>query len=124
LSVLTSYGITPDTMEVPMLATTDIVKLGQLPKGLPVYTNKIVSSLDGLIIVNRIKSHTSFKSNIESGLCKILAVGFGNHKGASLVHSLGVKGLSEYLVKIAEIVLREIPVLCGLEILENGYDKT
>ena len=71
LSVLASYGITPDKMEVPVLATTGVIKLGQLPDGLPVYTNKIVSSLDGLIIVNRIKPHTSFKSNIESGLCKI-----------------------------------------------------
>ena len=89
-------------MGVPVRATTEVTKLGKLENGLPVYFNKIAYSFDGLIIVNRIKVHTSFKSNIESGLCKMLAVGLGNHKGASLVHSMGVKGLSDYMVKFAQ----------------------
>jgi hypothetical protein len=108
LSILESYGITEEKMGVPVKATTETVEFGKLENGLPVYLNKIAISLNGLIIINRIKVHTSFKSNIESGLCKMLAVGLGNHKGATLVHSLGVKGLSDYMIGI----------------LENSYDKT
>jgi hypothetical protein len=59
-----------------------------------------------------------------NGLCKMLAVGLGNHKGATLVHSLGVKGLSDYMVKFAEVILQKAPILCGIGILENSYDKT
>lgn len=123
LSILESYRITKEKMGVPIKATTEIVELGKLENGLPVYFNKIALSLDGLIIINRVKVHTSFKSDIESGLCKMLTVGLGGHKGASLVHSLGVKGLAEYIVKFAEVILKKAPILCGIGILENGYDK-
>jgi len=54
----------------------------------------------------------------------MLAVGLGNHRGATLVHSLGVKGLSDYMAKFAEVILKKTPILCGIGILENGYDKT
>jgi len=124
LSILASYGITEEKMRVPIKATTKTVALGKLENSLPVYFNKIANSLDGLIIVNRIKVHTSFKSDIESGLCKMLAVGLGGHIGATLVHSLGVKGLSDYMVKFAEIIIQKASILCGIGILENGYEKT
>jgi len=54
----------------------------------------------------------------------MLAVGLGNHRGATLVHSLGVKGLSDYMVQFAEVILKKSPIICGIGILENGYDKT
>jgi len=123
LSILESYGITEEKLGVPVKATNKVIELGKLENDLPVYFNKIAYSFDGLIIINRIKVHTSFKSDIESGLCKMLAVGLGNHKGASLVHSMGVKGLSDYMVKFAEVILQKAPILCGIGILENGYDK-
>jgi len=124
LLILASYGITEEKMGVPVRATDEVIELGKLENELPVYFNKMAHSLDGLIIVNRIKVHTSFKSDIESGLCKMLAVGLGGHKGASLVHSLGVEGLSDYMVKFAEVILKKVPILCGIGILENSYDKT
>jgi len=54
----------------------------------------------------------------------MLAVGLGNHEGASLVHHLGVKGLRDYMVDFARGILERAPVLCGLGILENAYDDT
>ena len=68
--------------------------------------------------------HTAFKSDIESGLHKMLSVGLGNHQGASLVHALGVKGLQDYMVGFAKIILEKAPILCGVGILENAYDET
>jgi len=124
LSILESYGITEEKLGVRIKATTEAIKLGEFKNGLPVYFNKNAYSFDGLIIINRIKVHTSFKSDIESGLHKMLAVGLGNHQGATLVHSLGVKGLSDYMVQFAEVILKKFPILCGIGILENGYDKT
>jgi nickel-dependent lactate racemase len=111
-------------MGVPIKNSMDVVELGRLENGLPVYFDKIAFEVDGIIVVNRIKVHTAFKSDIESGLHKILSVGLGNHKGASLVHYLGVSGIRDYMVEFAKVVLEKAPVLCGLGILENAYDDT
>jgi len=122
--VLEKYGFTEASMGVPIKATMDVVELGTLQNGLKVYFDKIACESDGIIAVNRVKVHTGFKSSIESGLHKILAVGLGNHKGASLVHALGVKGLTNYMVEFASVILEKAPVLCGIGILENAYDET
>jgi len=122
--VLENYGVTEKTMGVPIKSSMDVVELGRLENGLPVYFDKVAFEADGIVVVNRIKVHTAFKSAIESGLCKILSVGLGNHKGASLVHYLGVKGLRDYMVDFAKVILEKAPVLCGLGILENAYDDT
>jgi hypothetical protein len=122
--VIRNYGITEETMGVPIKSSMDVVELGRLENGLPVYFDKAAFEADGIVVVNRIKVHTAFKSAIESGLCKMLSVGLGNHEGASLVHYLGVKGLRDYMVDFARVILNKAPVLCGLGILENAYDDT
>jgi len=91
---------------------------------LPVYFDKIAYNADGIIVVNRVKVHTAFKAEIESGLHKMLSVGLGNHQGAKLVHSLGVKGIRDYMVEFAKVILKKAPILAGFGILENGYDQT
>jgi hypothetical protein len=124
IKVLKGYGITEEAMGVPVRSSMEVVELGRLKNGLPVYFDKIASESDGIIVVNRIKVHTAFKAEIESGLHKMLSVGLGNHQGASLVHCLGVRGLRDYMVEFAKVILKKAPVLCGLGILENAYDDT
>lgn len=122
--VLEHYGITEGSMGVPIQATMDTVELDHLENGLPVHFDRIAYHADGVIAVNRVKVHTVFKGKIESGLHKILAVGLGNHRGASEVHSLGVKGLRDYMVEFAKVILKKAPIIAGFGILENGYDRT
>ena len=62
-------------MGVPIRSSMDVVELGPLKNGLPVYFDKMASESDGIIVVNRIKVHTAFKAEIESGLHKMLSVG-------------------------------------------------
>lgn len=122
--VLAGYGITEKSMEVPIKATMDTIQLDRLENGLPVYFDKIAYNTDGIIVVNRVKVHTAFKAELESGLHKMLSVGLGNHKGAKLVHSLGIKGIRDYMVEFAKIILKKAPILAGFAILENAYDET
>jgi len=122
--VLSHYGITEKSMSVPIKATMDTVQLDYLENGLPVHFDRIAYHADGIIAVNRVKVHTAFKGKIESGLHKILAVGLGNHRGARLVHSLGVKGLRDYMVEFAKVILKKAPIIAGFGILENEYDRT
>lgn len=111
-------------MGVPIKASMETVELGQLKNGLPIFFDKIAYLADGIIVVNRVKVHTAFKAEIESGLHKMLSVGLGNHQGAKLVHSLGVKGLRDYMFEFAKLILEKAPILAGFAILENGYDQT
>ncbi|HER24577.1 MAG TPA: DUF2088 domain-containing protein [Candidatus Atribacteria bacterium] len=122
--VLANYGITEESMGVPIKASMETVELGQLKNGLPIFFDKIAYLADGIIVVNRVKVHTAFKAEIESGLHKMLSVGLGNHQGAKLVHSLGVKGLRDYMFEFAKLILEKAPILAGFAILENGYDQT
>jgi len=122
--ILTNYGITEKSMGVPIKASMEVVELGRLENGLPVYFDKIAYNADGIIVVNRVKVHTAFKAEIESGLHKMLSVGLGNHEGAKLVHYLGVKGIQDYMVEFAEVILKKAPILAGFAILENAYDET
>jgi len=122
--VLAGYGITEKSMGVPIKATMDTIQLDRLENGLPVYFDKIAYNADGIIVVNRVKVHTAFKAELESGLHKMLSVGLGNHKGAKLVHSLGVKGIRDYMVEFAKMILKKAPILAGFAILENAYDET
>jgi len=110
-NILASYDITEESMGVPILATMDVVELGTLKNGLPVYFDKYAFQSDGIIVVNRIKAHTAFKAKIESGLLKILSVGLGNHKGATTIHCLGPKHISDHVVQSAKIIL------------ENGFSN-
>jgi hypothetical protein len=121
--VLRSYGITEESMGVPIKATMDVVELGRLKNGLPVYFDKYAFQADGIIVVNRVKVHTVFKAKIESGLHKMLAVGLGNHQGATSIHCLGPKSIPDNVVNAAKIILKKAPILCGLGILENAYDE-
>jgi len=121
--VLKSYGITEESMGVPIQATMDVVELGRLKNGLPVYFDKYAFQADGIIVVNRVKVHTVFKAKIESGLHKMLAVGLGNHQGATSMHCLGPKYIPDNVVNAAKIILKKVPILCGLGILENAYDE-
>ena len=122
--ILTNYGITEESMGVSIKASMETVELDQLKNGLPVYFDKIAYNADGIIVVNRVKVHTAYKAEIESGLHKMLSVGLGNHQGAKLVHSLGVKGIRDYMVEFAKVILKKAPILAGFGILENGYDRT
>lgn len=122
--VLEHYGITEESMGVTIKATMDTIELGTLKNGLPIHFDKIAYQADGVIAVNRIKVHTAYKGEIESGLHKILSVGLGNHLGASLVHYLGIKGLKYYMVEFAKVILKKAPIIGGFGILENGYDRT
>jgi Lactate racemase N-terminal domain len=123
--VLATYGITEERLGVPIRATMEVVELGRTPRGMPVLVDKIAAEADWVAVINRIKPHTEFSGDIESGLMKMMAIGFGNHRGALNTHQQAVK--YSYRVAIPEIgmaILERLPVLFGLGILENAYDQT
>lgn len=124
LEVLKSYGITEQAMGVPILSSMETVILGYTEDGAPVHFDKNASAMDGIILVNRVKPHTDFHGDIESGVIKQMVIGLGKQKGASTVHRRGTWGLANVIPRAARIILDKMPILMGLAILENAQDRT
>lgn len=124
LAILHHLGITEQAVGCPILATMDVVTVGHLDHGTPVCLDRHAAEADGILLINRIKPHTSFKADIESGLAKMAAVGLGKRVGAEFVHSRGVAGLRTHIVPMARIIVEQGRVLAGLAILEDAHEQT
>lgn len=122
--LLADLGITEESIGCPIQSTMEVVELGTLADGTPVFMDRYAAEADGVLVINRIKPHTSFKAEIESGLAKMCAVGLGKQRGAEMVHRRGVYGLRALLVPMARMVVERGRVLAGLAILEDARDDT
>ncbi|MFB0520968.1 MAG: lactate racemase domain-containing protein [Desulfatiglandales bacterium] len=123
--VLKKYGITEETMGVPIKSSMEVVEIGSTPDGLPVFLDKHASRADHIGVVNRVKPHTDFKAPIESGLMKMMTIGLGKQKGADLYHR-GVVQYNYYqiVVSVAREVIKRSPIAFGLALVENQRDET
>ncbi len=121
--ILESYGITEEKMNVPMHSSMEVVQIGTSKSGLPIYFDKIAHESDGIIIVNRVKVHTNFSGDHESGILKMLAIGLGKHKGCAEIHKFTMDEYFPALIpKIGQEILALEPILAGVGLLENGWD--
>ena len=124
LEVLASYGITEATMGVPIRATMQVVEIGENRDGLPIYADQEAAQADGIIVINRVKLHTDFRGEVESGLLKMLVIGMGNQQGARMTHSQGFDRFHQLIPEIGEQILARMPVLFGLAVVEDGHHAT
>jgi hypothetical protein len=119
-ALLAEYGITEREVGVPIRATMDTVVVGTLDDGTPCYMDRYAHESDGVIVVGRVKAHTAFRGDIESGLCKMLAIGLGKQRGAETAHS---RGLKETIPLAAGMCLKSGKVVLGLGLVENAYHR-
>jgi hypothetical protein len=119
--VLAELGITEESMSVPIVSSMDVASLGRLRSGAEVFFAKDALAADHIAVINRVKPHTAFRAEIESGLCKILAVGCGRQKGASNMHKFD---LAKTIVPAAQMIMQKAHVLCGLAVTENALGGT
>jgi hypothetical protein len=122
VSLLAALGITPETVGAPVEEDPEILVLGEV-EGLPVHCLRAAARADGIVVVNRIKPHTSYTGEYESGLAKMLAVGLGGRRGAAMVHAQGAKSIPGLVPRMAEAVLSRTKVLAGIALIENGVDR-
>ncbi len=111
-------------MGAPVEATMDVVQVGELEDYTPVLLNKLAREADGIVLVNRIKPHTSFRGPFESGLMKMMTIGLGSHKGATLAHSKGAQGIARLIHAWGRTILDRMPVIMGIAVVENACDRT
>jgi len=121
--LLDSLGIT-EALGAPVLTCADCRVVGATAGGLPVHTLATALAMDGILVINRVKTHTSFKGYVESGLTKIMVVGLGGPKGARQFHGFGAEELPRLLQEIGTVLLGKLPVLGALAVIENAYEET
>jgi Lactate racemase N-terminal domain len=119
-AVLAEYGITEPEVGAPILATMETVEVGALEDGTPCYMDRNAWEGDAVVVVGRVKAHTAFRADIESGLCKMLAIGLGKQRGADTNHA---RGLAETIPAAASVILSTGKVALGLGLVENAYHK-
>jgi hypothetical protein len=123
VAMLASLGMTETTLGAPIISSMEVIEIGRLVNGMPVYIDKIAASADGIVIANRVKPHTDFVGELESGLTKMAVLGLGKEKGAAMVHSYGVEGLHDLMPLAARLITQKTPVLFGLATVENAYHE-
>jgi hypothetical protein len=123
VEILESLGVTEEFCGAPICSSMEVVELGETERGVPVYMDRIASEADGVVLVNRVKAHTDFRSSIESGLMKMASIGLGKHEQALALHGYGVEGIRDYMVEVGDRVLESGHILFGVATVENAYDE-
>lgn len=121
--ILENLGITEESMGCEIKSSMEVVEIGKTVKNLPVYIDKNAFNADGIILLNRIKAHTSFRGEYESGLVKMLAIGLGKRKGADITHYLRFENMGENILLSAKVSLDKLNILFGVATIENAYDE-
>ena len=122
--VLAGLGITEETVGCPIRSGMEVVPAGRNAEGVQVYMSRDAAQADGVIVCNRIKPHTCFRGPCESGLMKMMAIGLGKQVGADWCHKEGFQNMAKNVRRFGAAVLEALPVLFGVGILENAYDRT
>lgn len=122
--ILSSFGITEETMGVPIVSSMEAVCIYEFEDGFKVYVDKNAHEADGIVVINRVKPHTSFRGAYESGLMKMMTVGMGKQLGADQIHAAGPKVMVKNIERGGKKILELENIICGVALLENSYDQT
>lgn len=125
--VLASLGVTEGSVEAPIDARIDATELDTVTVGdvdVPVYFATAALDADAVLVVNRVKAHTNFTGDIESGLAKMTVVGLGKQRGAKSFHSTAIaEGYVETLTAALDVIESSVPLLGGVALVENFEEE-
>jgi len=123
---LEALDITETAVGCEIRATMEVVEVGHTPdRNIPVVADAYAAEADAIIPINRVKAHTDFQGEVESGLSKMLVIGMGKQRGAKIAHEWSVDwSLGEMIPEISGLLQAELPVVGGVAIVEDQHDDT
>ena len=121
--VLEKLGLNKASLNVDIKADMSVDRLGQLSNGTKIFFSRTALSADHIVLINRVKPHTKFQADIESGLCKMLTIGLGKADGAAEYHRQAIHNTFSIIEDAARFVLQQCPVICGIALVEDGYGE-
>ncbi|MCA9055523.1 MAG: DUF2088 domain-containing protein, partial [Planctomycetaceae bacterium] len=123
--VIEGYGVTEEFVGCPIRSSMETVVVTETRRGVPVHFDRHTFEADHVVVAGRIKPHTRFVGEIESGLHKMMLIGLGKHDGAKVYHqAIHDATFGEIIHDVAEVVLNRCKVICGVGIVENALDQT
>src|SRR5579872_1889395 len=123
--IVEGYGITEDYVGAEIRSSMETAIVDKTPQGIPVHFDRQAYGADHVVVSGRVKPHTGFVGEIESGLHKMMLIGLGKHEGAKVYHrAITDYSWLEIVTAVAESVLKKCKVVCGVGIVENAYDET
>lgn len=123
--VLARYGISEPSMRCPIVSRLDVVSLGQTSDGIEVFMDAAAHAADAVMIVARVKWHTTFSGRLESGLMKMTAIGLGKFAGAQKYHTHAQRLGLEHVIRTAgRRVLQSGKLIGAVAIVEDAYHNT
>lgn len=125
VKILEELGITEEFVDAPIRSTMEVVEVAVTESGLHVCIDKYAhTEADSIIVIGRIKPHTSFRGKYGSGLAKMIVIGLGKQIGAEICHSGEVKDMPFMIEEMAETAIKNSKIAFGVGIIENAYDET
>lgn len=126
--MLAELGVTEESAGCSILSSMETVEIGRLqvddlPGGVPVYMDRLACEADGIAAIARVKPHTGFRGPCESGMAKMLAVGFGKQKGANVCHQYTYRYMSLLIQEMARMKIEKNNVLFEVGVVENAFDR-
>lgn len=122
-ALLAGMGVSERTAGAPVRSGMEVERIGAAG-GLPVLVDRLAWRADGIVIVNRVKPHPSFRGDRESGLAKMIAIGLGKQAGAQACHARGMPAMAATVLAIADHVLATGRIRAGVALLENACHET
>ena len=123
--IVEGYGITEDYVGCPIRSSMETVIVCDAKEGFPVHFDKNAYGADHVVVCGRVKPHTTFVGDIESGLMKMMLIGLGKYEGAKTYHrAIKDHSFGQIVRSVAKEVLSTCRIVAGLAIVENGYDET
>ncbi len=130
-SVLRDYGLTPEAVGTEIRATMEVKQIGVLDgddagiyAGHPIFMDCHAAAADAILLINRIKAHTDFSGELESGIGKMSVIGLGKRHGAEAIHRHGATGLRDLIPKVARQIAATSQLVGGIGLIENELGKT
>ena len=124
-ALLARLGVTEASCGAPVRSSMDAVPVAEVFDEVTVFLARDILEADHAVCLNRIKPHTKFKGDLESGLAKMLCVGMGKHAGALAYHRWALQyGFFSLLREMAQAVLDHSPFRFGVAVVENARDDT
>ena len=125
IEVLKSLGVTEATCGCPIRSSMDTVVVTKAEEGFEVHFDREAFEADHVIVCGRIKLHTDFRGEIQSGLMKMMLIGLGKQRGASIYHKAFQDYSFDQIVRsVSADVVKHCRIAAGLALVENGYEQT
>jgi hypothetical protein len=124
VETLDALGITEDRLGCQIRSSMAVEAVGKDAMERDVYVAEDALEADGVLLANRIKPHTDFRGDVESGLSKMAVIGLGKHRGAESLHNAAIAtDFADVIADRMDVLLAETPIVGGIALVENAADR-